>query len=139
MRLRKSDELQSLIKGIELIAANETDECYYYEHPLDNLRCRRVIWQVKWPFASALSAPSSCRHWSSGRSSSAEPEGGAEKPADGLQYPYLVCNIGSGVSVIVVRGHNDFKRVTGCSIGGGFFHGESATSERRESGAQAAA
>ena len=41
----------------------------------------------------------------------------------GLQYPYLVCNIGSGVSIVVVRSHNDFKRVSGSSIGGGFFQG----------------
>lgn len=42
---------------------------------------------------------------------------------DGLQYPYLLCNIGSGVSVVLVKSRNDFQRVSGSSIGGGFFHG----------------
>jgi len=28
-------------------------------------------------------------------------------------YPYLVVNIGSGVSILVVRGPNDFQRVSG--------------------------
>lgn len=37
----------------------------------------------------------------------------AEPNPEGLQYPYVVCNIGSGVSVLVVRGHNDFQRVSG--------------------------
>ncbi|KAI6238164.1 Pantothenate kinase 1 [Aphelenchoides fujianensis] len=106
MHLRKADELQSLIKGIELVAANETDECYFYENPLDPETCRKVMW-----------------HWSSGRSSSADHDGDHEEHADGLQYPYVVCNIGSGVSVMVVRGHNDFQRVSGSSIGGGFFQG----------------
>lgn len=48
---------------------------------------------------------------------------GGEPNPEGLQYPYVVCNIGSGVSVVVVRGHNQFQRVTGSSIGGGFFQG----------------
>lgn len=38
-------------------------------------------------------------------------------------YPYLVVNIGSGVSMISVQAPNQFKRVTGTSIGGGTFHG----------------
>ena len=38
-------------------------------------------------------------------------------------YPYLVVNIGSGVSIIAVYGPDDFKRVTGTSIGGGTFLG----------------
>lgn len=28
-------------------------------------------------------------------------------------YPYLVVNIGSGVSILTVRGPNDYKRVSG--------------------------
>jgi type II pantothenate kinase len=42
---------------------------------------------------------------------------------EGLQYPYLLCNIGSGVSVVLVKGRDNFQRVSGSSIGGGFFHG----------------
>ena len=38
-------------------------------------------------------------------------------------YPYLVVNIGSGVSMVAVRGLNDFQRVNGTSIGGGTFLG----------------
>jgi len=38
-------------------------------------------------------------------------------------YPFLVVNIGSGVSIIAVYGPEDFRRVTGTSIGGGTFLG----------------
>lgn len=44
MVLRKADEMESLIKGIELVASNEPDECYYYENPLNDKKCRKVIW-----------------------------------------------------------------------------------------------
>lgn len=44
MYLHKADELESLIKGIEFVAANDADECYYYDCPLDSEKCRKVIW-----------------------------------------------------------------------------------------------
>ncbi|VDK42820.1 unnamed protein product [Anisakis simplex] len=109
MQLHKADELESLIKGIEFVAATNPDECYYYENPLDDDKCKKVIWR-----------------WSSGRCSTSDLLAEAEKEGqqqDGLQYPYIVCNIGSGVSVLAVRGHDDFERISGSSIGGGFFQG----------------
>jgi len=106
MQLHKADELESLIKGIEFVAANNADECYYYDKPLNDEKCRKVLWR-----------------WSSARCSSTDHKFVGEPNPEGLQYPYVVCNIGSGVSVLVVRGHNDFSRVSGSSIGGGFFQG----------------
>uniref|UniRef100_A0A0N5ALF5 pantothenate kinase n=1 Tax=Syphacia muris TaxID=451379 RepID=A0A0N5ALF5_9BILA len=104
VHFHKADELESLIKGIEFVAATNPDECYYYENPLDNEKCEKVIWR-----------------WSSGRCSTSDLEEFEKK--EGLQYPYIVCNIGSGVSVLAVRDHDDFVRVSGSSIGGGFFQG----------------
>lgn len=106
MQLHKADELESLIKGIEFVAANNADECYYYDSPLNSSKCRKVIWR-----------------WSSARCSSTDHNYVGKPNPEGLQYPYVVCNIGSGVSVLVVKGDNDFKRVSGSSIGGGFFQG----------------
>jgi type II pantothenate kinase len=107
MQLHKADELESLISGIEFIAENFVDECYYYDNPLDSEKCRKVIWR-----------------WSSARCSTTDSQYTNENRAEsGLQYPYVVCNIGSGVSVLVVHGHNKFQRVSGSSIGGGFFQG----------------
>ncbi|PSC76368.1 Pantothenate kinase 2 isoform B [Micractinium conductrix] len=41
----------------------------------------------------------------------------------GEQYPYLLVNIGSGVSMVRVDGENKFTRVSGTNIGGGTFWG----------------
>ncbi|BFY98499.1 hypothetical protein BsWGS_01539 [Bradybaena similaris] len=38
-------------------------------------------------------------------------------------YPYLVVNIGSGVSILSVRSKTDYTRVSGTSLGGGTFLG----------------
>ncbi|XP_050206824.1 pantothenate kinase 1 isoform X2 [Mercurialis annua] len=38
-------------------------------------------------------------------------------------YPYLLVNIGSGVSMIKVEGDDKFERVSGTSVGGGTFWG----------------
>lgn len=38
-------------------------------------------------------------------------------------FPFLLCNIGTGVSIVVVNGENDFTRVSGSAIGGGTFWG----------------
>lgn len=38
-------------------------------------------------------------------------------------YPYLLVNIGSGVSILKVDGEETFERVSGSSLGGGTFWG----------------
>ncbi|KAG5681504.1 hypothetical protein PVAND_010931 [Polypedilum vanderplanki] len=38
-------------------------------------------------------------------------------------YPFILVNIGSGVSILAVRGANDYKRISGTSLGGGTFLG----------------
>ncbi|GLD94405.1 hypothetical protein PINS_up003016 [Pythium insidiosum] len=43
--------------------------------------------------------------------------------ADEDIFPYLLVSIGSGVSVLHVKGPNDFERVSGSSIGGGTYWG----------------
>ena len=40
-----------------------------------------------------------------------------------ISYPYLVVNIGSGVSILKVTGPSSFERVGGTSLGGGTFYG----------------
>ena len=41
-------------------------------------------------------------------------------------YPYIIVNIGSGVSILLVNSATDFKRIGGTSVGGGTFLGLSA-------------
>ena len=38
-------------------------------------------------------------------------------------YPYIVVNIGSGVSILLVKSAKKYKRISGTSIGGGTFLG----------------
>lgn len=40
-----------------------------------------------------------------------------------VEYPYMLVNIGSGVSLLSVKGPSDYKRVCGTSLGGGTFLG----------------
>lgn len=47
----------------------------------------------------------------------------ATPAADADLYPYLLVNIGSGVSIIRVDGDGQFTRVSGSSVGGGTFWG----------------
>ncbi|KAJ9088272.1 hypothetical protein DSO57_1024739 [Entomophthora muscae] len=44
-------------------------------------------------------------------------------PAPAEKYPYLLVNIGSGVSIIKVTAPGEFERVSGTSLGGGTFLG----------------
>lgn len=43
--------------------------------------------------------------------------------ADCDLYPYLLVNIGSGVSLLKVEGDGQYERVSGSSLGGGTFWG----------------
>lgn len=53
--------------------------------------------------------------------------GGEDKPMilcdDAVEYPYLLVNIGSGVSMIKVSGPETFERIGGSSLGGGTLWG----------------
>lgn len=47
-----------------------------------------------------------------------------DKPKDqGVQYPYLLVNVGSGVGFILVLGEGQWQRVSGTSLGGGTYYG----------------
>ncbi|KAF8767644.1 Pantothenate kinase 1 like protein [Argiope bruennichi] len=76
-KIHKFDEMDSLIRGIQFVEKNYPRECYYWSHPVDDKRCRKV------PFD--FSSP----------------------------YPFLVVNIGSGVSILAVYSENEYKRITG--------------------------
>jgi len=42
---------------------------------------------------------------------------------NGVKFPYLLVNIGSGVSIFKVEDEREFHRISGSSIGGGTYHG----------------
>ncbi|XP_010877599.1 pantothenate kinase 2, mitochondrial isoform X1 [Esox lucius] len=69
---------------------------------------------------SAVSSPSECYYYEN----PTDPEHCVQKPFT-LEnpYPLLLVNIGSGVSILAVYSKNNYKRVTGTSLGGGTFLG----------------
>jgi type II pantothenate kinase len=46
-----------------------------------------------------------------------------KSPYGAITYPYMIVNIGSGVSILKVDGLGDYQRVGGTSLGGGTFYG----------------
>lgn len=63
---------------------------------------------------------SECYYWSCPK----DPEKCEKVPFDFRNpYPYLVVNIGSGVSILAVDSQDSFRRVSGTSLGGGTFLG----------------
>ncbi|XP_013414430.1 pantothenate kinase 3 [Lingula anatina] len=64
--------------------------------------------------------PDECYYWKH----PTEPERCEKVPFDFRDpYPYLVVNIGSGVSMLAVSSPTEYRRVTGTSLGGGTFLG----------------
>ncbi|XP_026318495.1 pantothenate kinase 3 isoform X2 [Hyposmocoma kahamanoa] len=104
MRLSKLDELDALIAGVLFCDAMNAHECYYWAPPEETPVHQNASDSP--PYSqTALSAY-------------------VRKPYDfSSPYPFLLVNIGSGVSVLVVNGPNDFHRVSGTSLGGGTFLG----------------
>lgn len=101
LSLHKFDELESLVSGIQYIeSVNKQSECFYLscDQQSDCEQQRQTRKHYEHPYRKCcfdLSNP----------------------------YPFLVVNIGSGVSVLAVRSPTDYKRVSGTSIGGGTFLG----------------
>jgi type II pantothenate kinase len=109
------DELACLIRGMHFALTNVEDECYTYRKPI------------------TTGAHASSRH---------EADGGGNSASAGLkeytervvlppshfmktkeQFPYLVVNIGTGVSIMKITSPGVFERVSGSSVGGGTYWG----------------
>lgn len=85
-------------------------------HKFDELDC--LIEGVH--YVDRNNPTSECYYWKD----PADPDHCEKVPFDFRDpYPYLIVNIGSGVSILTVRGPNDYKRVSGTSLGGGTFLG----------------
>ncbi|CAJ1074620.1 pantothenate kinase 2%2C mitochondrial isoform X2 [Xyrichtys novacula] len=87
-------------------------------HKLDELDC--LIRGVLYIDSVVSSGPSECYYFEN----PTDPDRCVQKPYT-LEnpYPLLLVNIGSGVSILAVYSENNYKRVTGTSLGGGTFLG----------------
>lgn len=85
-------------------------------HKFDELHC--LIQGIH--FIDRHNPLSECYYWQN----PTDPELCVKKQYDfSNPYPYMVVNIGSGVSILVVHSPTDYKRVSGTSLGGGTFLG----------------
>lgn len=87
-------------------------------HKLDELDC--LIRGVLYIDSAVSRGPSECYYLED----PTDPDHCTQKPYP-LEnpYPLLLVNIGSGVSILAVYSENNYKRVTGTSLGGGTFLG----------------
>ena len=101
----KCDEMDMLIQGVEFLNVINCDrECYYFEieaklprHPAD------ADSEYKASFLNCNFSKTNFQFTNA--------------------YPYILVNIGSGVSILLVNSETDYKRISGTSIGGGTFLG----------------
>lgn len=92
--VRKVDEMDALLRGLTFTLQHAADECYTFREVVP--RPSGVLGGTR----AAVPTP----------------------PASEL-YPFLLVNIGSGVSILKVSGERAFERVSGSSLGGGTFWG----------------
>lgn len=58
MRLEKYDELDSLIRGMQFVEANNPRECYYWVEPTDDEKCRKIAYDFSQPYPFIVSCKS---------------------------------------------------------------------------------
>jgi pantothenate kinase len=128
IEMKKQDELDSLVAGMQFVLNTVVGECYTYrpnpippttttgdneshdEHAKKIDRCTSNV--------ESWSQRVVQRHEEAESSSSAAATGNNNK-----LYPYLVVMVGTGVSVLRVDGPRQYERVSGSTIGGGTFFG----------------
>lgn len=103
IEVQQQDELRSLMIGMHFVMMNNVGECYTYRYDED------LHSQAQWKrdvkdFVHKVPIPYSHLF------------------ADSI-FPYLVVNVGSGVSILKVSSPGKFERVSGTSIGGGTYWG----------------
>ncbi|DAZ97249.1 TPA: LOW QUALITY PROTEIN: hypothetical protein N0F65_010411 [Lagenidium giganteum] len=94
IRLEKTDEMDALIKGLNFVLQHSRDECYRFKDV--DLGTQGL------GTATKKIVPT---------------------PPPSALYPFLLVNIGSGVSILKVSGPHEYERVSGTSLGGGTFWG----------------
>lgn len=93
VRLVRLDEMACTVAGLNFLLTTVNDEVYYHIPPATR---------------SPLPATNITRRF---------------VPSTPTPFPYLLVNIGSGVSIVKVTGHDQCQRVSGSALGGGTFWG----------------
>lgn len=99
IKIKKLDEMESLIAGLNFLLKNIHDETFIYKQQQTQAKTPHSWMNCEKQYISFKGKP------------------------DSELYPYLLVNIGSGVSILRVTGNNQYERVSGSSVGGGTFWG----------------
>lgn len=114
--VEETDELECLIRGMHFAIMNIPGECYTYRSfgNADGMIAEKLEWvrDVK-EVVRKISIPA---YPNSQDLRNAK----LELPS---QFPYLIVNIGSGVSILKVSSTDKYERVSGTSLGGGTYWG----------------
>lgn len=102
LSLARVDEMQALVRGVAFLLTHVDDEAFYLE-PGYAVRegAERLLFDLALPYRRCLQPPLA---------------------RDEL-FPFILVNIGSGVSVLRVDSPECFQRVTGTALGGATFLG----------------
>lgn len=95
------DEMKCTVAGLNFLLTSVDHEVYYYKNTQDPHAATPSIFP-------SLPNLSHSRHFVESTRS---------------PFPYLLVNIGSGVSIVKVTDHDSYERVSGSSLGGGTFWG----------------
>ncbi|KAL3672424.1 hypothetical protein V7S43_003107 [Phytophthora oleae] len=94
IELQKADEMDALIKGLNYVLRHVPNECYTFVNVIPDTHGLGSATKKMLP-----------------------------KPDKRDLYPFLLVNIGSGVSILKITGETQYERVSGTSLGGGTFLG----------------
>lgn len=126
--LNKFDELGCLVRGMHFALTNFSDECYTYRNadaPLktseEHVSSDNENNESTSPQDGDKEVPISVKRW---QKDSKQYTKKVFLPYPSLaSFPYLVVNIGSGVSILKVSSPGQYERVSGTSLGGGTYWG----------------
>lgn len=132
--VHQEDELKCLVSGMAFAIKNVVGECYTYRSdftstndsdstPPTNVNVEESSKKSEEKKSNNKESARGIR-W---RRDVKEHTQKVEVPFDSIspqnQFPYLVVNIGSGVSILKVNSPNSYERVSGSSLGGGTYWG----------------
>jgi len=114
--LRPCNELDAVVLGLCLMVKAVPDECYTFERVADPAAAESAASEVAQP---VVIPPTQL--------GISQPLRKIHKPFSNTCpddfFPFLLCNVGTGVSILHVKSETSFTRVSGTALGGGTFLG----------------
>ena len=129
IKLEQMDELAALMRGMHFALTSIQDECYTYRKGDSPAPANRGSGLQNAASPAVVDSPADDEKvWQKDikeyTHKTEVPVGSLNgQGKDSSQFPYLVVNIGSGVSILKITGPGKHERVSGSSVGGGTYWG----------------